>query len=82
MHRTTLTLEGPVDRELRRLAAKERRGFSELVNELLKKGLGIYKGIGKRSQNLQWQTASASPREGFDPSNRSTYFDVISKNIA
>lgn len=81
MHRTTISLEGPVEQELRRLAAKEKRSFTELVNELLKKGLKIYKNMLQPPQKFQWNTAQAKPNEGFDPANRSTYLDIISSNL-
>lgn len=81
MHRTTISLEGSVEQELRRLAAKEKRSFTELVNELLKKGLNIYKNLRRPPQELQWNTTQAKPNEGFDPADRSTYLDIISRKL-
>lgn len=81
MHRTTIALEGPVEEELRKLAAKEKRSFTELVNELLKKGLRFYKDIKEPLKELQWNTSPAAPREGFDPADRSTYLDLLSRKL-
>lgn len=81
MHRTTIPLEGPVERELRKLAAQERRSFKELVNELIKKGLKSYRESRMKKVEFQWHTAQGKPRPFFDPSDRSTYLDIISKKI-
>lgn len=81
MHRTTISLEGPVERELRRLAARERRSFKELVNDLLKKGLQAYKTKKKQKVTFQWHTGDSPIRPGFDPADRSTYWDFISRKI-
>lgn len=81
MHRTTITLEAPVEKELRRLAASEKRSFTELVNDLLKKGLRFYREIRKPSAVLQWHAAEGVPQPGFDPANRSTYLDALSRNF-
>lgn len=81
MHRTTITLERPVEEELRKLVAKEKRSFTELVNELLKKGLRFYKDIKEPLKELQWNTSSARPNEGFDPADRSTYLDILSRKL-
>ena len=83
MHRTTLILEGPVESQLRELAAKEKRSFKDLVNDLLKKGLQVYKEskfVG--ASRWQWNTATASPKAMFDPSSRASYLDFISKKIS
>ena len=79
MHRTTIALEGPVERELRRLAAKEKRSFQELVNDLVKKGLAL----GRRPSKAEfhWHTADGQPISGFDPADRSTYWDSISRKF-
>lgn len=81
MHRTTITLERPVEEELRKLVAKEKRSFTELVNELLKKGLRFYKDIKEPLKELQWNTSPARPHEGFDPADRSTYLDILSRKL-
>lgn len=81
MHRTTITLEGTIERELRKLAASEKRSFTELVNDLLKKGLQIYRKIRRPSTALKWHTAGGVPQLGFDPSNRSTYLDSLSRTF-
>lgn len=81
MHRTTIPLEGPVERELRRLAASQRRSFKELVNDLLKRGLQAYRSQGKQKTTFEWRTAAGTPRPGFDPSDRSTYEHVLSRKF-
>jgi hypothetical protein len=81
MHRTTIPLEGPVERELRRIAAEERRSFKELVNDLLKKGLQAYRTRKSAGAAFQWHTSDAVPNPSFDPSDRATFFDLISKKI-
>lgn len=81
MHRTTIPLEGPVERELRRLAAHERRSFKELVNELIKRGLRAYQSGSSKKIEFQWHTAAGKPVSGFDPSDRSTYLDAIARKV-
>lgn len=81
MHRTTIPLEAPVESELRRLAAQERRSFKELVNDLLRRGLQAYRSVSKPKHPFEWHTAKGEPVSGFDVSDRSTYMDVISKRV-
>ena len=82
MHRTTITFEAPVERELRRLAAHEKRTFSEIVNDFCKKAIKSYKTLlTKKPVPLEWNTSDAKPVPGFDPSDRSTYFDLISRKF-
>jgi hypothetical protein len=81
MHRTTIPLEGPVERELRRLAAQEKRSFKELVNDLLRRGLKAYRERKGSKVKFQWHTSKGVPAPWFDPSDRSTYLDVISRKI-
>lgn len=81
MHRTTIPLEGPVERELRRLALHEQRSFKELVNELLKRALKSYSSTKTQKNNFQWHTMKGQPAVFFDPADRSTYLDLISKQV-
>lgn len=78
MHRTTIPLEGLVERELRKLAAQERRSFKEIVNDLLKKALKSYQSTKTKKVVFEWHTVDSKPAPGFDPADRSTYFDIIS----
>lgn len=81
MHRTTIPLEKPIEKELRRLAAKERRSFKEIVNDLIRRGLKVYKAESPQNVVFQWHTSKGVPVPGFDPSDRSTYFDAISRKM-
>ena len=81
MHRTTIPLEGPVERALRQLAAKERRSFKEIINDLLKRGLKAYASGRSKKVVFKWNTALGTPMPGFDPSDRSTYLDLISRKF-
>ena len=82
MHRTTIPLEGLVERDLRRISTQEKRSFKDLVNDLLKRGIRDYKSA-KASRKLafEWHTSDAKPNPAFDPSDRSTYLDVISRKV-
>lgn len=81
MHRTTIPLEGPIERELRRLAAEEKRSFKELVNDLIRRGLKSYQGLARSNTKLEWHTAEGEPAAGFNPSDRSTYLNTISRKV-
>ena len=81
MHRTTIALEGPVERELRHLAAKEKRSFKEIVNDLIRKGLQAYRKEKSKKVEFIWHTGDSEIMPGFDPADRSTYFDLISRKI-
>ncbi|MBI2336334.1 MAG: hypothetical protein HYU97_06195 [Deltaproteobacteria bacterium] len=80
MHRTTIPLETKVEKELRLLSLQEKRSFKELVNELLREGLQSYRIRNKKKVEFHWNSSKAEPVAHFDPSDRSTYFDLISKN--
>jgi len=81
MHRTTIPLEGPIERELRRIAAAEKRSFKELVNDLIRRGLKSYQSMVGAKAKLVWHTAPGEPAGGFDPSDRSTYLNTISRKL-
>ncbi len=81
MHRTTITLETVLERKLRGLAARERKSFKELVNDLLKRGLKNYQVTKSKKPSFHWNTSDAEPHPAFDPADRSTYLDIISKGI-
>ncbi len=81
MHRTTIALEGPIERAIRQLAMKERRSFKELINLLLKKALQGYRTEPKQATEFEWHTSDAKPVPGFDPSDRNTYLDLISRRF-
>ena len=82
MHRTTISLESAVERQLKKLATEERRTVSELSNVLIKKGLLVYQEPAKKSRvKLRWHTAKGKAISGIDISDRSTYMDIISRKL-
>lgn len=81
MHRTTIPLDSSIEREVRKLAQSERRSFKELVNDLLKRGLAIYK-IGKEGKNeFHWQIANPKSKALFDPADRDSYWPEINRKL-
>lgn len=82
MHRTTIAIEGHLENRLKKLALKERRSFKELVNDLLKRSLKSYQEDAAKHTAFSWHTSAAVAAEFFDPSNRSSYVDAISKKIS
>jgi len=81
MHRTTITFEAPVEREIRRLAAREKRTFSEIVNDFCKQAIKSCKGLVRKPPAFEWHTSDAKPEPWFNPSDRSTYFHLISRKF-
>ena len=79
MHRTTIAIASPIERAIRRIAASERRSFKELINHLLRQALKTYRTGRKKPSEFKWIVSHAKPVPGFDPSNRSTYLDIISR---
>lgn len=82
MHRTTIPLENLVARELRRLAASERRSFRELVNDLLKRGLEAYRTAKNKRVEFQWHAGDGRLNPGIDIADRSTYLEIISRKVS
>lgn len=81
MHRTTVSLEGHVEQQLRKLAAQERRSFTELVNDLIKQGFLAYQSKKTVKHEFKWHVSKGKPRPFFNPADRSTYMDLISRKI-
>ena len=81
MHRTTISLEGPVERELKKLAHKEMKSLSEVLNELVRKGLASTVIAGQKKPSFIWTVSDATPSPDFDPSDRSTYLESINRRI-
>lgn len=80
MHRTTIQLEGALERELRRLAHEQRRSLKEVMNDLLRRGLAALK-IRSSTQKLEWHVASGKPSVGFDPADRETYLHHLDEGF-
>lgn len=81
MHRTTISLDRPVEKELRQLAAKERRSFKELVNDLLRRGLKTYRGESPARGRFSWHTAAGAAQPFFNPADRQSYAEQLVRNF-
>lgn len=81
MNRTTIQLENVLASELKKLAHEQRKSISAVINDLLRRALGTMKSSGKQKPVFSWATASAKPAAGFDPSDRSTYLDVLDEGF-
>lgn len=81
MHRTTITLEKPVEKELRQIAVEGETSLSEVVNDLIKKGLKMRLAANVEKRVFQWHTSKGKPNSAVDISDRNTYLDLISQKI-
>ncbi len=80
MHRTTIQLEGSLERELRRLAHEQHRSLKEVINDLLRRGLAALKPR-HAPQKLEWHIATGKPAAGFDPADRETYLHHLEEGF-
>ncbi len=71
--RTTLTLETEVAEKLRAEAALGKRTFKEIVNQALKRGLGIEKA--EPEKPFEVITFSSGFRPGIDPRKLQQFLD-------
>ncbi len=81
MHRTTLALDSSLERQLRLISHRERRSLKDLINDLLHRALKAYSAPKKKTIEFTWHVSHGKPVPGFDPSDRSTYLDLISRKF-
>lgn len=81
MHRTTVSLESPVERKVRSLAGKRRVSLNQFVNELIKRGLKAFEEQKQEKKEFKWHVSDGQPKPSFDPSDRGTYADIIGRKV-
>jgi hypothetical protein len=72
--RTTLDIDDPILRLLKKRAAAEGRTLQAVVNETLKRAAAVPPGPAYRLELLGWQ---AQPRPGIDVFDRDTLFELM-----
>lgn len=81
MHRTTISLEQKLERTLKKIALKERKSFKDVVNFLLNIAIKNYTSKNTPPTEINWHVSNAKAETNFDPSDRSSYMDLISKKL-
>lgn len=76
MPRTTLALDAPVLRDLKKRAADEGRTLQEVANDLLRQALRRPRGTRYRLQLQGWK---GRPQPGVDLTDRDALFDLMDR---
>lgn len=79
MYRTTISLESPLEKTVRGLASRNGMAFSQLINELIKRGLKSLKEEKPVKKKFKWNVSHARPVVDFDPSDRESYDAYVSR---